>query len=1264
MLNHNHQSKFTKEQIKEWAYSIAYQLDNPSVVTLNEITSVVKSWEDNPDFFKFCFILPVEYSAMVANLGVAILYDELNSRKEGVIAERCYFPEKKLLTRLKKEGLPLFSKENFVPLKNFECIAMSSYYPVQYLNVPPILEMSGIPVWSKERDGLNAPIFIGGGISFYNAEPVSDFFDAFFIGEGEDKLYNVVRIMKECRVEGGIDKDRLLHRLAKETDYMYVPSFYDVKYYDGYGVKERVSLNEDAKPVIKRAIANIYEIPPLTKTFVPIIESADMSIGSCECTRGCAASPIYEDSLVEIKGLDHLVPLKEVKVGNEVRFNTDFHKVEAIHKYEHKDTVKIGTEHGYSLILEPDHEVLVLTKFGQVEDKRADEIILGEDYVLMPRTQQQFFEDKSKQHKKNIDLAFLAGFIAGDGYFSKRGDLGFCTISKALEVEEKIISIIERYYNFRPTVRTCHKAEFPGKKRDTTDVRHFATRNKELKNEILKRINKINCYDVSCTQFMFEATFEEKAAFVRGLYEADGTVSKKGQQLVVSLTSVSKQLILDTQRILNHLGVFTCVSTVKSKGKKLIYGRECNIRDSYHLDVCTRKSFEIYSKFIGFESKEKNDLLNYHISHLKNDINHIPYIASNVIAICNEARKLGKCFPAENRREVTKRTSHQRKINTSGVSFNTVKGLIPFLQDFISAESLDYLNFFVEENFFYSKVITRENYGKVNTRCLTLKDEPHYFTAEGIVVHNCSFCEGSARTLPIRERDTDTILKAFDEIKRETGVKDVTPYGFNLSDHSNIRTIIKELMKDQDVKVQMSCQPAGEFIWTTDGLEDVSYVKKGSKLDNGNQVTYIKSGLSSDLYSLHTALLPSQRFTGEHPIKVYDQVSHEFKWVPVKDLKKDQLTLINLEEFPRFEQQNLVYGETIGLDLMEDVVQKLIAYYISNGYLLGSAVYIKLEKNQIDEDSILFISNLTTHFSKYNIEVIFDGPEKTVEIRSGKVVSYFRSLGFESPSGKAISPILLNLDSDSINFILDSMLEESKLTPDSKRFIFFNKKIATMFCLLALKANRFYILKEKGSALSREYEIILFDERRFLDKNRIFNPITKLVSQKDENVKVFSIETTTHEYQTPIIVHNSQRIDMFSEDFASLAHYSGNNSITLAVESGSDRMRKVINKNLTRQQIMEAMEIAFKIGFNKIKIYMIANLPFELPTDIDGTPTQLIGTKDDKNNVLYEDKDAVEIEFDDGTKMIVSEEYFFNTDSKFKTQAKNIKVGDTICLDC
>lgn len=753
---HKHNSAVTPEQIESWVKSIAYQLDHPSVVTLNEITAHVKDWAQNPDHIRACHVMPVEYSAMVANLGVAILYDELNANHPDCIAERVYFPEKKLLARLKKEGIPLFSKENFVPLQNFEALMFSSYYPVQYFNVPVMLELSNIPVWSKDRDGSNAPIILGGGISFYNPEPVSDFFDAFFIGEGENKLYDVLKIMKECRVEGnGIDKEKYLWRLAKETDFMYVPSFYEVKYFDGFGVKSRKALNEVAKPVITRAIANIYETKALTRTFVPVTDSADMSIGSVECTRGCAASPISVNTPVfTSKGLQKF---GEVEVGDRIFRNGELLTVKEVFDRGYNKVFDLYTKDNYCLTLEPTHEVQVMSEDGKLHDVEAQNI-KPSDFMLISRARRS----STSVNSEKLIIAASLGFLHSAIYRDKADNLLSFTFE---DISEEMLA------------RFCSQIQRLTLKAD--DLTILRKRNKvvvHLAGDLFKKFDSMfeKTLSSSLSEFTFKAV-KEMELFVSFYSTSRSTFNRRTRTIKIMAKNEKEAYLV--QFYLLSMGI------ISSTKKNVVL-----ISDSK--SVTRAAQFTLSSK----------DYLRYaEVPEFNND--SIPYIHNRILDLI----KGEDSEYYSNIRRLVKRL-----VKNDHLKVTHAQLILSQIVDLVYQPEVLEMQKLLRENFYYSKFGERSVAHYENTKCVDVGN-PHHFDAAGIQVHNCNFCEGSARTMPLRERGTEDILKAMDEVQRETGVLDITPYGFNLSDHSNIRTIVKYLAKNQDIKIQMSSQRIDMF---------------------------------------------------------------------------------------------------------------------------------------------------------------------------------------------------------------------------------------------------------------------------------------------------------------------------------------------------------------------------------------------------------------------------------------------------------------------
>ena len=281
----------SSSQLRKWADSIAYQLDDPAVLVTPEVNSILRDWDDPQFKTKFCFLLPVQYSAIISNLGIQILYEEGNRREDGIIIERSYFPERKQLRRMEKARIPLFSKETFHKVRDFDIIGFSLFYPVQFLNVPVMLDMAGIPRRPSERTAED-PIVLMGGICGFNPEPVAELFDAIFIGEGEGYFIQSIRVYEEELEKAGskadLDKDRVLYRWATEIPGWYIPHYYSVKYHQGYGVKDMRSIREGIPDVVTKAVAPISQIEPPTYIMIPVIQGGEMSVGSVEIGRGCS----------------------------------------------------------------------------------------------------------------------------------------------------------------------------------------------------------------------------------------------------------------------------------------------------------------------------------------------------------------------------------------------------------------------------------------------------------------------------------------------------------------------------------------------------------------------------------------------------------------------------------------------------------------------------------------------------------------------------------------------------------------------------------------------------------------------------------------------------------------------------------------------------------------------------------------------------------------------------------------------------------------
>ena len=174
----------------------------------------------------FCMCFPDVYEIGMSHLGIQILYDMFN-RRDDVWCERVYSPWTDLDKIMREEHIPLFTLESQDPVKDFDFLGITLGYEMCYTNVLQLLDLSGIALLSADREE-NDPVIIGGGACAYNPEPLAEFFDLFYIGEGEtvyDALFDAYKANKKA---GGSRSDFLLK--AAQIPGIYVPSLYEVTY--------------------------------------------------------------------------------------------------------------------------------------------------------------------------------------------------------------------------------------------------------------------------------------------------------------------------------------------------------------------------------------------------------------------------------------------------------------------------------------------------------------------------------------------------------------------------------------------------------------------------------------------------------------------------------------------------------------------------------------------------------------------------------------------------------------------------------------------------------------------------------------------------------------------------------------------------------------------------------------------------------------------------------------------------------------------------
>lgn len=178
---------------------ILLSIQQPARYIGGEVNAVMKAPEEVDIRFAMCF--PDVYEIGMSHLGIQILYDMFNSW-EDTWCERVYSPWVDLDKIMREKAIPLFALESQDPVKDFDFLGITIQYEMCYTNILQILDLSGIPLLAQDRDESH-PIVIGGGPCTYNPEPIAEFFDIFYIGEGETVYRNLLDMYKEYKKNGG-----------------------------------------------------------------------------------------------------------------------------------------------------------------------------------------------------------------------------------------------------------------------------------------------------------------------------------------------------------------------------------------------------------------------------------------------------------------------------------------------------------------------------------------------------------------------------------------------------------------------------------------------------------------------------------------------------------------------------------------------------------------------------------------------------------------------------------------------------------------------------------------------------------------------------------------------------------------------------------------------------------------------------------------------------------------------------------------------------
>ena len=264
---------------------ILLTVEKPARYLGNEVNAVVK--DHSSVDIKFVMAFPDVYEIGMSHLGIQIIYDMLN-RREDTCCERVYSPWTDLDEVMRQKNIPLFALESQTPVKDFDFLGITIQYEMCYTNILQILDLSQIPMKAAGRTWEH-PIVIGGGPCTYNPEPLADFFDIFYIGEGETVYYELLDLYKKCRQEGKSRREFL--KAAALIPGLYVPMFYDVTYHaDGTIASFHPNVPGIPEKIEKQVVTDLSHTYYPQKPVVPFIKvTQDRVVLEIQrgCIRGC-----------------------------------------------------------------------------------------------------------------------------------------------------------------------------------------------------------------------------------------------------------------------------------------------------------------------------------------------------------------------------------------------------------------------------------------------------------------------------------------------------------------------------------------------------------------------------------------------------------------------------------------------------------------------------------------------------------------------------------------------------------------------------------------------------------------------------------------------------------------------------------------------------------------------------------------------------------------------------------------------------------------
>jgi len=254
-------------------------VESPGQYIGGELNSIRKDWKSVD--IKVAVAFADTYAIGMSHLGLQIFYGMINARPDA-LCERIFTPWIDLETKMRKEGIPLFSIDSHLPARDFDIIGFSLQSELAYTNIINMLDLAGIPIWQKDREDRD-PLIITGGPNGSYCEPVADFFDVVVLGDGEDAFMQIIDLEKANR---GAPRRERLKAIAQKVTGAYVPSLYEIAYNGDGTVKSITPLEGAPFPVKKAAVESLPDAFFPTKPIVPHTQAVHDRI-NLEIMRGC-----------------------------------------------------------------------------------------------------------------------------------------------------------------------------------------------------------------------------------------------------------------------------------------------------------------------------------------------------------------------------------------------------------------------------------------------------------------------------------------------------------------------------------------------------------------------------------------------------------------------------------------------------------------------------------------------------------------------------------------------------------------------------------------------------------------------------------------------------------------------------------------------------------------------------------------------------------------------------------------------------------------